>query len=427
MSTSKTLTVNAAPKMVQALPSVPSSSSSPRKFEPITFTKLPTEATSPSLDSTQRRRTSFLSSSLIPSTQPIPNNERRTSLVDSQELAQINQYSPPDYSIAPHEQNSNDVYELNDFTVMKQVGKGAFAKVFQVKRNLDGKVLAMKIMRKDILTNLNQIQHLKNEKQVMQASTGSSFITQLLTTFQDPVHLYMVQEYLPGGDLFYHIKQQGHFDRETAQFYAAEVFFALNYLHNNRIIYRDLKPENVLLDVDGHVKLADFGFARQIDDKALTFCGTPSYLAPEIIMKRPYGFPVDWWAYGILIFELLSGCSPFQESQVSRTYQRILAGKIRWPPTPSKYFDPSAESIINQLIYLHVNKRLGTRNEQDIKMHPWFEGVSWDLIEMRRVPPPRAVQQCVRRRALTMEETIVHIELSGENEKSVDDDLFQGF
>ena len=231
---------------------------------------------------------------------------------------------------------------------------------------------------------------------MLEACRGSAFITQLLTCFKDNVHIFMLQEYLPGGDLFQYLKANGRMDREAATYYAAQVCLGISFLHSRRIIHRDIKPENIFLDINGHAKLGDLGYAKEMSSPTTTtFCGTPSYLAPEMLKQRPYGFGVDWWAFGVLVFQLNSAMSPFQEKHASDTFARILAGNIRWPT--QNLFSPSCRNLIESLLTSSVSKRL---NQTQIKEHEWFNGVEWDTMEMGLVPPPAQVFNNIRMHAL---------------------------
>ncbi|KNC99781.1 AGC/PKA protein kinase [Spizellomyces punctatus DAOM BR117] len=277
-------------------------------------------------------------------------------------------------------------YELNDFVLQKGLGQGAFAKVYLVKRHMDGRLFALKSMRKDRVVHMRQVQHVQNERHLME-KIHNPFLVGLEATFQDSGHIYMIIEYMPGGDLFSQIRRYAYFEEPVARFYASEVAMALSYLHSENIIYRDLKPENVLLDADGHIKLGDFGFAKVVDGTTRTFCGTPSYICPEILMHKEYTSAVDWWSFGVLLFEMLSGCSPFQESTAPKTYERILQGRIQWPSHRSKYFSRSAEHLITSLLVFSPHKRLGCVDESEIRDHPFFATVDWRKVKSRKQRP----------------------------------------
>ena len=200
---------------------------------------------------------------------------------------------------------------IRDFEIGPTLGTGTFGRVRQVrfKHSLSPHVFALKMLRKTEILKLNQVEHIKSEKRIL-AMTDHPFIVKLICSFQNSRYIYMLFEYLPGGELFSRLRKDGRFSEDVALFYASEILLALRYLHRNKIIYRDLKPENLLLNSQGHVKLADFGFAKALDaNRTKTLCGTPEYLSPEIIrgQKAGYGRSADWWAFGILLYEMLVG------------------------------------------------------------------------------------------------------------------------
>lgn len=250
-------------------------------------------------------------------------------------------------------------------------------------------IYAMKILKKDMLERRNQRFHTKTERDVL-AKIKTPFIVQLYYAFQTPEKLYLVMEYLPGGELFYHLRKARRFDESRVVFYAAEITIALEYLHKNNIIYRDLKPENILLDKDGHLKLTDLGLSKEGvacgKAKTYTFCGTPEYLAPEIIMGSGHNKAVDWWSLGALIYEMLTGGSPFANANRKQMLKDILVK----PAEMKSYFSDEAKSILNQLLCVDPKKRLGSSDIDagDIKAHPFFRRVNWKNMEERRIKPP---------------------------------------
>jgi len=267
------------------------------------------------------------------------------------------------------------VCKLEDFELGSILGAGSFGRVHVAKHLPTGKVCAVKILSKAKIIQTKQVQHVKQERDIL-STINHPHIVNLLGYFQDSKCLYLVLEYVCGGEFFTHLRNVGRLANDTARFYAAEVLLAFEYLHARDIIYRDLKPENLLLDSRGHIKIADFGFAKKIEYRTYTLCGTPDYLAPEIILNKGHGKAVDWWAFGILIYEMLAGFPPFYEEDPMRTYQRILRGEIEFP----SHFSRHARDIVRSLLQADLTKRYGNLKDgvKDIKSHPWFEGVDWD-------------------------------------------------
>eukprot|EP00922_Rhytidocystis_sp_ex-Travisia-forbesii_P059854 GHVS01088754.1.p1 GENE.GHVS01088754.1~~GHVS01088754.1.p1 ORF type:complete len:286 (-),score=17.74 GHVS01088754.1:260-997(-) len=208
----------------------------------------------------------------------------------------------------------------------------------------------------------------------------------MLGTFRDDRYLYIVMEYVVGGEFFTHLRKSKRFEGETAKFYAAHVALIFEYLHGKNIIYRDLKPENILLDIDGYLKMTDFGFAKIIEYRTYTLCGTPEYIAPEVLLNKGHGKPVDWWTLGILIFEMIVGYPPFYDDDPMGIYQKILAGKIVFP----RFFDRNAKSLVKNLLTPDLSRRFGNlRNGPgDVKQHRWFTGFDWSRLLNRSLPVP---------------------------------------
>ncbi|CAK9304174.1 unnamed protein product [Gordionus sp. m RMFG-2023] len=197
----------------------------------------------------------------------------------------------------------------------------------------------------------------------------------------------MLMEFLSGGELFTYLRSKGHFDKYTAIFYASEIILALEFLHSHNAVYRDLKPENLLLDKDGHLKLTDFGFAKKLDDsRTWTLCGTPEYLAPEIIQSKGHNKGVDWWALGILIYEMIIGYPPFYDTTSYGIYEKIMIGKIDW----QKNVDLVAKDLIKKLLVHDRTKRLGNMKNgaNDVKLHKWFKGIDWIDVFSKKIEPP---------------------------------------
>uniref|UniRef100_A0A8C8YS10 non-specific serine/threonine protein kinase n=1 Tax=Prolemur simus TaxID=1328070 RepID=A0A8C8YS10_PROSS len=255
-------------------------------------------------------------------------------------------------------------YRLQDFDTLATVGTGTFGRVHLVKEKTTKHFFALKVMSIPDVIRLKQEQHVHNEKSVLK-EVSHPFLIRLFWTCHDARFLYMLMEFVPGGELFSYLRNRGRFATATGLFYSSETVCALEYLHSKEIVYRDLKPENILLDRDGHIKLTDFGFAKKLVDRTWTLCGTPEYLAPEVIQSKGHGRAVDWWALGILIFEMLSGFPPFFDDNPFGIYQKILGGKIDFP----RHLDFS-------------------NGANDVKRHRWFRAVDWDAVPQRKLKPP---------------------------------------
>ncbi|XP_042904976.1 cAMP-dependent protein kinase catalytic subunit 3 isoform X2 [Parasteatoda tepidariorum] len=283
------------------------------------------------------------------------------------------------------DENQMPDLKLEDFELLKTIGTGSFGRVVLCRRKKNNKYFAMKILEIADVIQLKQSEHVKNEKSLL-VQVQHPFIIELLWTHHDETCLYMLFEYACGGELFTYLRNAGRFSCTTSMFYAAEIVLALDYLHKLCIAYRDLKPENLLLDRDGHLKITDFGFAKRLTDKTWTLCGTPEYLAPEIIQSKGHNKAVDWWALGILIYEMLSGFPPFFDTNPFAIYEKILAGKIDWP----KHIDPIAKDLIKKLLVPDRAKRLGNmkHGSEDVKRHRWFKNISWEDVYYKKVQTP---------------------------------------
>jgi len=272
------------------------------------------------------------------------------------------------------------------FVLGTTLGTGTFGRVRIVTYSLNSKVYyyALKMLKKSEIIRLKQVEHVKNEKNILMM-IAHPFIVSLYATFQDERALYMLMEFVIGGELFSLLRRMNRFSNDHARFYAAELCLAFQYLHERNIVYRDLKPENLLLDKEGHLKVTDFGFAKVVPDRTWTLCGTPEYLAPEIIQSKGHGKDVDWWAFGILIFEMLASYAPFYADTPFEIYQKILAGRIEFP----RHFDTHAKDLIRGLLTADRTKRYGCLKEgaEQIKNHRWFKGIDWNDVYNRRLTP----------------------------------------
>ncbi|KAK8402567.1 hypothetical protein O3P69_000748 [Scylla paramamosain] len=244
----------------------------------------------------------------------------------------------------------------------------------------------MKILAITDVIRLKQVEHVKNEKNILRQVTHP-FIIEMYWHYRDDRFLYMLFEYVCGGELFAYLRNAGKFPLLSATFYAAEIVSALEYLHSLNIVYRDLKPENLLLDKEGHLKITDFGFAKRLTDRTWTLCGTPEYLAPEIIQSKGHNKAVDWWALGILIYEMLAGYPPFFDENPFAIYEKILVGRVDWP-RPS--LDATAKDLVKKLLTQDRTKRLGNMKNgaDDVKRHRFFKNLDWEDVYEKKLKPP---------------------------------------
>merc|ERR1719230_1891886 len=245
---------------------------------------------------------------------------------------------------------------LDDFLPVKVIGKGSYGKVMLVKHKDSETLYAMKMLRKDHIVKRNQIEHTKAERNVLE-KVQHPFIVKLEYAFQTPKKLHMVLTFAQGGELFFHLSRAGRFSEGRCKFYSAELLLAIGYLHSLNIIFRDLKPENVLLDGEGHAKLTDFGLSKEgIEDNfsAKSMCGTPEYLAPEILDKRGHGKAVDWYSLGALMYEMLTGLPPFYTHDREKLFERIRRGELSYP----SYVAPVAKTVLQSLLQRNPTKRL---------------------------------------------------------------------
>ncbi|XP_068106910.1 RAC-beta serine/threonine-protein kinase [Hyperolius riggenbachi] len=277
---------------------------------------------------------------------------------------------------------------MNDFDYLKLLGKGTFGKVILVREKATGRYYAMKILRKEVIIAKDEVAHTVTESRVLQ-NTRHPFLTALKYAFQTSDRLCFVMEYANGGELFFHLSRERVFTEDRARFYGAEIVSALEYLHSRNVVYRDIKLENLMLDKDGHVKITDFGLCKEgITDGATmrTFCGTPEYLAPEVLEDNDYGRAVDWWGLGVVMYEMMCGRLPFYNQDHERLFELILMEEIRFPRTLS----PEAKSLLAGLLKKDPKQRLGggPNDAQEVKDHPFFSCINWQDVDQRKLTPP---------------------------------------
>jgi len=274
---------------------------------------------------------------------------------------------------------------LEDFDLLSVIGKGSFGKVMQVKHKATGKIYAMKVLNKKTIIERNELEHTRAEKSILQ-KLDHPFLVHLFYSFQTSEKLYFILDFINGGELFFHLQKDKKFTNDRVQFYCAEIVLGLEHLHTNGVLYRDLKPENLLLTADGHICMTDFGISKeglQSDDaRTATFCGTPEYLAPEVLEGNGYGKPVDWWSFGTLMYEMLTGLPPFYSQDVQQMYSKIMTAKLHIPAS----ITPEAKDLLEKLLERDPDKRLS--NPDEIKAHPYFSDIDWEKLYSKNITPP---------------------------------------
>ncbi|KAL8504946.1 hypothetical protein ACS0TY_016229 [Phlomoides rotata] len=273
---------------------------------------------------------------------------------------------------------------LDDFELLKVVGQGAFAKVYQVRKRGTSEIYAMKVMRKDKI--MKNAEYIIAERDILM-KIDHPFIVQLRYSFQTKYRLYLVLDFVNGGHLFFQLYHQGLFREDLARIYTAEIVSSVSHLHANGIMHRDLKPENVLLDADGHAKLTDFGLAKEWEENArsTSICGTAEYMSPEIILGNGHDKAADWWSVGILLFEMLTGKPPFIGGNREKIQRKIVKDKLKLPA----YLTPEAHSLLKGLLQKEPDRRLGSgaKGSDEIKNHKWFKLINWKKLEAREIEP----------------------------------------
>uniref|UniRef100_A0AAZ3SKX2 Protein kinase C n=1 Tax=Oncorhynchus tshawytscha TaxID=74940 RepID=A0AAZ3SKX2_ONCTS len=280
---------------------------------------------------------------------------------------------------------------ISDFTFLQVLGKGSFGKVMLARLNSGERVFAVKVLKKDIILQDDDVECTMTEKRVLSLASSHPYLTQLYCCFQTPDRLFFVMEFVNGGDLMFHIQKSRKFEECRARFYTAEITSALMFLHSKGIVYRDLKLDNVLLDKDGHCKLADFGMCKEGMFEGVatgTFCGTPDYIAPEILQEMQYGPSVDWWSLGVLLYEMLSGHAPFEAENEDDLFESILNEEISY----ASWLSAEAVNILKAFLTKNPARRLGCvateGGENAVTNHVFFTGINWDKLNCREQEPP---------------------------------------
>lgn len=324
--------------------------------------------------------------------------------------------------------------KAEDFELLSVIGRGSFAKVMQVRHKVTGKIYAMKVMYKSRIIVKNQIQHTLDENSILQRIVHP-FIVKLNYAFQTKDKLYLILDFVNGGELFHHLKKSGKFSEERVRFYGAEIASAIIHLHKNGIVYRDLKPENILLNRYGHIVITDFGLSKELDsasnDKLRTIAGTPEYLSPEILLGHGYSYEVDWWSFGTLLYEMLTGMPPFFSKNIRVIYNKILNAEVHFPD----YVSSIARDLILRLLERDPSMRL---KDEGVKLHPFFNGIDWDDLVNKKIEPPWKPAVVDENDLSQIDPDFVQEQLGFSNEKlgslslssllnENDKDIFEGF
>ncbi|XP_018096727.1 serine/threonine-protein kinase Sgk2 isoform X1 [Xenopus laevis] len=301
-------------------------------------------------------------------------------------------FSPPtatqkqDFRIKQRE--GERLHFFGRYVLNNKLGAVCKSKVLLAKRKCDSNFYAVKVLQKKTILKKKEQNHIMAERNVLLKNLKHPFLVGLHYSFQTAEKLYFVLDYVNGGELFLHLQRERCFLEPRARFYAAEVACALGYLHSQNIIYRDLKPENILLDSQGHVVLTDFGLCKEgmePEETTSTFCGTPEYLAPEVLRKQPYDRTVDWWCLGAVLYEMLYGLPPFYSRDVSQMYDNILSQPLQLPGCKTT----ATCDILRGLLHKEQRCRLGAKADfQEIKNHVFFSPINWDDLYHKRIAPP---------------------------------------
>ncbi|EJW02965.1 AGC/PKA protein kinase [Edhazardia aedis USNM 41457] len=281
------------------------------------------------------------------------------------------------------------MFTLRDFHFIKLIGAGTFGRVYIVqlkhKNSPADKYYALKMLKRSLIVKLKQVTHTKNEKDILVQCRGCNFIVKLISTFVTENHFCMLMEYVSGGELFSWLRKRKRLDPYTVRFYGGQIILALEFLHQRNIIFRDLKPENVLVGKDGYIKLTDFGFAKCVEKLTYTVCGTPEYMAPEELDSDGHGREVDFWSLGILFYEMAVGLPPFYADTNEVIYEKICNEEPRFP----SFLEPALLDLIKRLLIKDPRYRIGgIIGIREIKNHSFFYGFDWDDLEQKKMQAP---------------------------------------
>ncbi|XP_043082310.1 ribosomal protein S6 kinase alpha-3 isoform X6 [Puntigrus tetrazona] len=319
-----------------------------------------------------------------------PHHVLEDSTGEDENLPCQEEVSVKEISITHHVKEGSEKADPQQFELRKVLGQGSFGKVFLVKKTTGpdaGQLYAMKVLKKATLKVRDRVRT-KMERDIL-VEVNHPFIVKLHYAFQTEGKLYLILDFLRGGDLFTRLSKEVMFTEEDVKFYLAELALALDHLHGLGIIYRDLKPENILLDEEGHIKLTDFGLSKESIDhenKAYSFCGTVEYMAPEVVNRRGHTYSADWWSYGVLMFEMLTGALPFQGKDRKETMTMILKAKLGMP----QFLSSEAQSLLRSLFKRNPSNRLGAGPDgvEEIKRHPFYATIDWNKLFRREIHPP---------------------------------------
>lgn len=279
----------------------------------------------------------------------------------------------------PTRRRAEEPQGLNRYLLYRTIGTGSFARVKLAMDKVTSEVVVVKVISKALVLRRKQLAHVLEERRQLER-LRHPFLVEFRAAFQDQFFLYLVLEYVQGGELYSELAKTGFIEPYDAKVYVCEVVCALSFFHSKRLVYRDIKPENILLTSTGHIKLTDFGFLKEVQDRTFTLCGTPEYLAPEIINREGHNGQCDWWALGVLLYEMLVGRPPFQASSPFNLYEQILTANVDFPSSLPR----DTYSLLSILLVKDQHRRA---SEAEIKASAYFAGVDWDQVEQGRLQP----------------------------------------